>query len=71
MTGPNVPMLNDNALSNISVDVDFLEAEFKRIGREHVNVAFSELRSVSCIYFLHRTSSYLQLWLLAIEHYIG
>lgn len=50
MTGPNVPMLNDNALSNISVDVDFLEAEFKRIGREHVNVAFSELRSVSCIY---------------------
>ena len=47
ISGPNVPMLNENALSNISVDVDFLEAEFKRIGREHVNVAFSELRLVS------------------------
>ena len=39
-------MLNDNALSNISVDVDFLEGEFKRIGREHVNSAFGELRLV-------------------------
>lgn len=47
ITGPNVPMLNDNSLSNISVDVNFLEAEFKRIGREHVNSAFGELRLVS------------------------
>ena len=47
ITGPNVPMLNENALSNISVDVDFLEAEFKRIGREHLNTAFTELRLVS------------------------
>ena len=39
-------MLNENALSNISVDVDFLEAEFKRIGREHLNSAFAELRLV-------------------------
>ena len=46
ITGPNVAILNENALSNIFVDVDFLEAEFKRIGREHVNVAFAELRQV-------------------------
>lgn len=39
-------MLNENALSNIFVDVDFLEAEFKRIEREHVNIAFAELRQV-------------------------
>ena len=42
-------ILNENALSNIFVDVDFLEAEFKRIGREHVNVAFAELRQVPII----------------------
>lgn len=40
-------MMNENAISNILVDVDFLEDEFKRIGRSHLTTVFTELRSVS------------------------
>ena len=38
--------INDNAISNLLVDVDFLEDELKRIGRSHLCEAFGELRSV-------------------------
>jgi len=46
LTGRDVPALNENAISNILVDVDFLEEEFKRIGRPHLTSVFTELRSV-------------------------
>lgn len=46
LTGRDVSVMNDNAISNILVDVDFLENEFKRIGRPHLNSVFTELRSV-------------------------
>jgi exocyst complex component 6 len=39
--------MNENAISNVLVDVDFLEAEFRRIGRSHLTDVFAELRSVS------------------------
>lgn len=39
-------MMNENAISNILVDVDFLEEEFKRNGRPHLMAAFAELRAV-------------------------
>ncbi len=42
-------MMNENAISNILVDVDFLEEEFKRIGRSQLMAAFTELRSVRAI----------------------
>lgn len=38
--------MNENAISNVLVDVDFLENEFKRIGRPHLTTVFTELRSV-------------------------
>ncbi|KAH8113224.1 exocyst complex component, sec15 subunit [Phellopilus nigrolimitatus] len=59
ITGPNVPMLNDNALSNIAVDVGFLEGEFKNVGREHVNVAFAELRLMTSIPLSDKVQEYL------------
>lgn len=40
--------MNENAISNILTDVDFLEDEFKRIGRPHLASLFAELRTVSC-----------------------
>lgn len=48
--------MNENAIFNILVDVDFLDDEFKRIGRPHLTSVFTELRTVSlwgdyCIYF--------------------
>lgn len=49
IVGPNVPMVNENAISNLLLDVDFLEDEFKRIGRGELTVAFSELRLVCSI----------------------
>jgi len=48
--GQNVPVLNMNALSNVNIDLDFLESEFKRIGRPHLQDAFAELRlSISIV----------------------
>lgn len=47
MTGVYIPMMNENAISNILIDVDFLEEELKRIGRPHLCSEFIELRSVS------------------------
>lgn len=40
-------MMNENAISNILIDVDFLEEELKRIGRSHLASVFVELRLVS------------------------
>lgn len=39
-------MMNENAISNILLDVEFLEQEFKRYGRQELCSLFSELRSV-------------------------
>jgi hypothetical protein len=39
-------MMNENAISNILIDVDFLEDELKRIGRSHLTTVFTELRLV-------------------------
>jgi len=51
VTGRNVTAINDNALSNLLVDVDFLEEELKGIGNAHLNAAFSELRTVRIYLF--------------------
>lgn len=40
-------MMNENAISNILIDVDFLEGELRRIGRSQLASAFAELRTVS------------------------
>jgi exocyst complex component 6 len=39
-------MMNENAISNVLIDVDFLEDAFKRIGRPHLTSVFVELRLV-------------------------
>jgi len=45
-------MMNENAISNILIDVDFLEDILKQIGRSHLSSVFSELRLVSEIILL-------------------
>lgn len=40
-------MLNEYGISNILVDVDLLETEFKQMGKPHLISAFQELRLVS------------------------
>lgn len=47
MIGPNVPAMNEDAISNLLVDIDFLEGEFTRIGKGHLNSVFAELHSVN------------------------
>jgi len=43
-------MINENAISNLLIDVDYLEGALKRIGRSHLTTVFIELRSVSGMY---------------------
>lgn len=47
-------MMNENAISNILIDIDFLEEELKRIGRSHLSSAFVELRMVSNTFHVSR-----------------
>jgi len=46
LTGRGIAMMNENAISNVLVDVDFLEDAFKRNGRPHLTSFFIELRLV-------------------------
>lgn len=39
-------MMNENAIANILVDLDFLEEQFRNAGRTNLNPLFTELRSV-------------------------
>ncbi|KAJ7590888.1 rsec15 [Mycena floridula] len=49
LTGTYIPAMNENAISNVLIDVDFLEDELKRIGRSHLSTVFLELRSTTSI----------------------
>ncbi|KAF9534726.1 rsec15 [Crepidotus variabilis] len=49
LTGRDIPMMNDNAISNILIDVDFLEDILKQIGRAHLSSVFAELRLTTSI----------------------
>lgn len=46
LVGNSIVMLNENAISNILIDLDFLDAEFKRINRAHLSALSAELRLV-------------------------
>ena len=46
LTGRNIPMMNENAIANMLVDINFLEEEFKKNGRPQLMTAFAELRAV-------------------------
>jgi len=39
-----VPAINENGLTNLTIDIDFLESEFKRLGKPHLISVFIELR---------------------------
>lgn len=39
-------MVNENGVANLLVDVDFLESEFKKLGKSELTSVFEELRLV-------------------------
>ncbi|KAF8351587.1 rsec15 [Amanita rubescens] len=59
LIGRDVPMMNENAISNIMIDIDFLEEELKRIGRSHLSSAFIELRMTANIPLSDTVQEYL------------
>ncbi|KAF8663498.1 hypothetical protein AX16_001066 [Volvariella volvacea WC 439] len=59
LTGRDVTMMNENAISNILIDVDFLEEELKRIGRPHLASVFVELRTTTSIPLSGNVQEYL------------
>jgi hypothetical protein len=48
-------MMNENGISNILVDVDFLESEFKAMGKADCSSSFAEIRMVRLVILLHTT----------------
>jgi hypothetical protein len=55
LAGRDVPMMNENAISNILIDIDFLEDILKQIGRSHLASVFAELRQVKVYSHLNTT----------------
>ncbi|EKM59243.1 uncharacterized protein PHACADRAFT_136668 [Phanerochaete carnosa HHB-10118-sp] len=59
LTGRSIPMLNENAIHNILVDVDFLEDEFKQAGRPQLLAAFAELRAIESLVLNNNVQQFL------------
>lgn len=59
LTGRNIPIVNENALSNVLIDIDFLEQEFKRIQRPNLASSFGEIRSLTSIILNDTVHEYL------------
>ncbi|KAI9447688.1 exocyst complex component sec15 subunit [Lactarius indigo] len=49
LTDRNTAMMNENAMANVLVDVDFLEEQFRSAGRANLVSLFSELRATTSI----------------------
>ncbi|KAG9018833.1 hypothetical protein FRB90_009120 [Tulasnella sp. 427] len=49
LVGPEVPVISEAGIQNLLIDIDFLEDEFKRLGKEHLTTVFSELRETSAV----------------------
>ncbi|KZT13017.1 rsec15 [Laetiporus sulphureus 93-53] len=59
LTGGDVRMMNENALANVIMDIDFLEDEFKRGGHAHLNASFLELRLMASVVMEDKVQQYL------------
>ncbi|KIK29291.1 hypothetical protein PISMIDRAFT_27231 [Pisolithus microcarpus 441] len=59
MIGPMVSVMNENAIANIATDITFLEGEITRIGREHLNSTFAELRAMAELVLQDKVQEYL------------
>jgi len=49
LTDRNIPMLNENAIANVLIDLDFLEEQFRSAGRANLASLFTDLRSITSI----------------------
>ncbi|KAH9021143.1 exocyst complex component sec15 subunit [Lactarius pseudohatsudake] len=49
LTDRNTTTMNENAMANVLIDVDFLEEQFRSAGRENLVSLFSELRATTTI----------------------
>ncbi|KAI0368063.1 rsec15 [Pilatotrama ljubarskyi] len=58
LTGRDIPMMNENAIANLLLDVDFLDEELKRSGHSH-SAAFTELRSTASVVMSDAVNAYL------------
>ncbi|KAG2077239.1 exocyst complex subunit Sec15-like protein [Suillus decipiens] len=59
MIGPDVQAMNENAISNVLVDTEFLEQELTRIGRGHLSSVFAELHSMASVILNDAVQDYL------------
>ncbi|KAI9066439.1 rsec15 [Trametes sanguinea] len=58
LTGRDIPMINEHAIANLLMDVDFLDEELKRSGHSH-SAAFTELRSTASVVMSDAVNAYL------------
>lgn len=52
IVGRQVTILNENALWNLTTDVNFLKEELDKLQRSYLDAVFTELKSVSHFYLL-------------------
>lgn len=59
LTERTIEKINENAIANILVDLDFLEEQFRSAGRSNLSPLFNELRSTTSIVLSDSVAEYL------------
>ncbi|KAL0562829.1 Rab GTPase-binding exocyst subunit S15, partial [Marasmius crinis-equi] len=59
LVGHNISVLNENAISNVLIDVDFIEDQLRNVGRSHLSSSFAELRMTTSIPLNNTVQEYL------------
>jgi len=59
LVGRQIVTLNENAIRNLLVDVDFIKEELSRINRSHLDSLFAEFRLTTTIVLSDKVQEYL------------
>ncbi|KAG8865136.1 hypothetical protein FRB96_000025 [Tulasnella sp. 330] len=59
LVGPDVKIVNDDGLSNLATDIEFLEDQFQRPGKPDLTGVFKEIRTTVAIVTKEDVASYL------------
>ncbi|KZV70296.1 exocyst complex component sec15 subunit [Peniophora sp. CONT] len=59
LTDRSIPMMNDNGVAQILLDVDFLENTFAAMGHEDINGSFAEIRATTAIALSDKVAEFL------------
>ncbi|KAL7412016.1 putative exocyst complex subunit Sec15 [Mrakia frigida] len=59
LTQPDIPLISENALANISNDVNFIDSQMERLGKTELADVFTELKSTTTLILTNSVHAYI------------